>query len=111
MFPSRHLNRLFVLVLSAVAFFTSRAEAQAPAVEINQMRAVAGGIDRGDSAGFPVTLRTPGHYVFTSDLVVPAGRTALEVLGNDITVDMNGFSIRRGPALAALKVASVRAAP
>ena len=39
-------------------------------IEINQARAMAGGITAGDNPGFPVNLTESGSYRLTSDLTV-----------------------------------------
>lgn len=79
-------------------------------IEINQARALAGGVSgNNDVAGFPVTLEPGKSYVLTSDLDVtvpfpgappPQDRTAIDVPGTDsdhpVTIDLNGFTIR-GP--------------
>jgi len=62
-------------------------------VEINHDKAIAGNIGPQDTAGFPVTLVNPGRYVLTSNLYVPNGQTAINILGSDITLDLNGFTI------------------
>lgn len=63
-------------------------------VEINQARALAGGVTPSDAAGFPVTLDHAGSYRLTGNLVVPAaGVTAIVVASADVTLDLNGFGI------------------
>jgi parallel beta-helix repeat protein len=62
--------------------------------EINQPRAVAGGVTPGDGAGFPVTLDHPGSYRLTGNLVVDDPATTAIVVGSsDVTIDLNGFTI------------------
>ena len=39
-------------------------------IEINQARALAGGVTIADAPGFPVTLVGNASYVITSDLVI-----------------------------------------
>jgi hypothetical protein len=36
----------------------------------------------------------PGSYRLTSDLLVPAGRNGIDINTNDVTLDLNGFTIR-----------------
>jgi hypothetical protein len=68
-------------------------------IEINQVRALAGGVVPGDGAGFPVVLLGPGSYRLTSDLVVPnENTTAILSVGAGVSVDLNGFAIR-GPTV------------
>ncbi len=66
-------------------------------IEINQARALAGGVTAGDAPGFPVTISTDGSFVLTSDLVVPVDEDGLFVNGADTSIDLNGFSVV-GPA-------------
>lgn len=67
-------------------------------VEINQARALAGGVSPADTPGFPVTLTGNQSYVLTGSLdagsspglFLPASLTA----GTDnVTIDLNGFSL------------------
>jgi hypothetical protein len=63
-------------------------------VEINQARALGGGVTPDDDPGFPVTLALPGTYRLTGDLVVPdENTTGIRIDASNVTVDLNGFSI------------------
>lgn len=63
-------------------------------IEINQARALAGGVTAGDEPGFPVTISQPGSYRLTGSLTVPdANTTAIVITESFVTVDLNGFSI------------------
>jgi len=42
--------------------------------EVNQTRAVAGGVTSDDTPGFPVTLNHPGSYRLTGNLTVTIAR-------------------------------------
>ncbi len=42
----------------------------------------------------PYTISSPGSYKLTSDLVNPGSTTAIFVTANDVTLDLNGFSIK-----------------
>jgi parallel beta-helix repeat protein len=64
---------------------------------INQAKVNAGGVTPGDSAGFPATLSRPGRYKLTGNLAVPANLNGIEVTANDVTIDLNGFTIRSNP--------------
>jgi hypothetical protein len=55
-------------------------------LEINQTEVEAAG-------GFPYRINTPGNYVLTSDLTVTTDVTALLILTDDVTIDLNGFGI------------------
>jgi hypothetical protein len=66
-------------------------------LEINQACAVNGGCFDGDTAGFPVTISQPGSYRLTGNLTLSsADDTGILLAANDgdVTVDLNGFSIR-----------------
>ena len=72
-------------------------------IEINQARALAGGVTPGDSPGFPVTISQPGSYRLTGNLDVtvaadPKNTDAIDVTADNVTIDLNGFSIL-GPAV------------
>jgi len=64
---------------------------------INQAKVNAGGITPGDAAGFPATLSRPGRYKLTGNLQAPSGTDAIEVTANDVTIDLNGFTISHSP--------------
>jgi hypothetical protein len=62
-------------------------------IEINQTRALAGGVIPVDGPGFPVTIGS-GSYRLTGDLVVAnENETAIEVVDSYTTIDLNGFRI------------------
>jgi hypothetical protein len=54
-------------------------------IEINQAKALAGGVTTGDVAGFPVELRSSGSCVRTSDLTVASGTVGIDVSASDVT--------------------------
>jgi hypothetical protein len=62
-------------------------------VLIDQAKALAGGVSAGDSAGYPITINQPGHYKLMGNLSVPGGVIGIAVNANDVTIDLNGFSI------------------
>lgn len=69
-------------------------------VEINQVRAMAGGITEDDTAGFPVTISESGSYRLTGDLDLrgepePENVIAIDVeaSANQVSIDLNGFAI------------------
>ena len=82
------------LVLAAVAVANGAAAVDG-VVEINQTRALAGGITGGDGAGYPVTLSETGSYRLTSDLVVQSNETHAIAITVDgpVALDLNHFSI------------------
>jgi hypothetical protein len=61
---------------------------------IDQNHALAGNVTPGDAPGFPVTISLPGSYRLSGNLTVPdANTTAIEVTADNVTIDLNGFSI------------------
>jgi hypothetical protein len=64
---------------------------------IDQAKVKAGGITLGDDPGFPATLSKPGRYTLSGNLVVPAGSRGIEVTAHDVTIDLNGFTMRSNP--------------
>jgi hypothetical protein len=63
-------------------------------VLINQSNALAGNVTPGDTPGFPVTISVPGSYRLSGNLTVPdANTTAINIAANNVTIDLNGFSI------------------
>jgi len=97
------LNAVSRGMLFAASFACSIAWAADGRIEISAAGAEAGGITPSDTAGYPVTIDTPGSYILTSDLAVPdADTNAIETSGgsavtNEVRIDLNGFQIR-GPA-------------
>ncbi|MEM7054158.1 MAG: right-handed parallel beta-helix repeat-containing protein [Pseudomonadota bacterium] len=66
-------------------------------IEINQLCVNTGCFD-GDTAGFPVQITSPGSYRLTSNLDVrslstPQNRDAIAISSNNVTLDLNGFSL------------------
>ena len=75
-----------------VILYGSQAFAVDGVIEINQVRAQAGGVTPADTAGFPVTLSQPGSYRLTGNLNVDQ-ETAIVVSSDNVSIDLNGFSI------------------
>jgi len=89
-------------LLLGLALWPATAPAVDGVVEINQARALAGGVTAGDAAGFPVTIAAAGSYRLTGNLDVtgqatPEDVTAIEITADSVSLDLNGFSIL-GPA-------------
>jgi len=70
-------------------------------IEINQSRALAGGVTAGDFAGFPVNLNVSGSYRLTSDLTASANNGGISIDADNVTLDLNGFTIYGGGGLIA----------
>lgn len=80
------------LVIAGVLGLAAPADAQKT---LNQAKALAGGITPGDTAGFPVTISTPGSYKLIGNLTVTNADTisAIHITANHVTLDLNGFRI------------------
>jgi len=64
-------------------------------IEINEARVAAGGITPCDAPGYPVSICDAGSYRLTSDLHFPsASSNAIVVIASDVTIDLNGMTIR-----------------
>jgi hypothetical protein len=79
---------LFAALLAAPSFGSDGA------VEINQAKALAGGVTASDTPGFPVTIDAQGSYVLTGNLTVLAhGVNAIHVTSSEVSIDLSGFVI------------------
>lgn len=95
------LRFLRFLVLTVPLLFGLAREVGAAdgVIQINQARALAGGVTAGDAPGFPVQLTETGHYILTSNLDVtgeasPESVTVITVTApGGATIDLNGFGI------------------
>lgn len=82
---------ILVLLLSTLA---NDALAVDGVLEINQICAVQTGCFSGDTAGFPVTIVSPGGYRLTSNLGLPSSNTdAIVVSTSSVSIDLGGFEI------------------
>lgn len=77
-------------VASALTLTASLTHAQ---VTIDQNKAMAGNVTPGDTPGFPITITRPGLYKLVSNLSVPAGTDGIRIAADDVTLDMNGFTL------------------
>ncbi len=93
-FPSPAL--VVVLALLLLPGATSRAGDGV--IEINQVIATQQGVDADDPPGFPVLITRSGSYRLTSDLRVQILNSpapdAVDIRADDVTLDLNGFTIR-----------------
>ena len=97
----RSLHTVTIIVFGSACLLAQGADG---VLEISQECALSGGCFSGDSAGFPVTITSPGSYRLTSNLAVdvsavsdPKNTTAIEVNAERVTLDLGGFAIQ-GPA-------------
>src|SRR5262249_23789179 len=49
-----------------------------------------------NAGGFPLKITAPGSYKLFSNLVVPANADGILIQSNDVTLDLNGFTIAGG---------------
>src|SRR6266571_8801026 len=86
------MRTIFVLTtLAALAVPTYAVDGE---VLINQNAALAGNVTPGDTPGFPVIISVAGSYKLSGNLTVPdANTTAILITADNVTIDLNGFSI------------------
>ncbi len=76
-----------LLVLTIVLFLLPVcAFAEDGQVLINQSTVIAAG-------GFPYKITQPGSYKLTGNLAVPAGVDGIDITADNVTLDLNGFTI------------------
>ena len=63
---ARFVGRLALCAASAASIAALPALASDGVIEINQAKALAGGVTAFDGPGFPVTVTAPGSYILTS---------------------------------------------
>ncbi len=98
-------------VLASAVLFAGPAFGGDGRVEINQARALAGGVTPGDAAGFPVTLSQSGSYVLTGSLSgMNAATSAINVTSSFVSIDLNGFDIV-GPTICTGEGSAIVCAP
>src|SRR5688572_25403327 len=86
-----------LIIIGIVLFGPGSALAVDGVILIDQNRALAGNVTPGDTPGFPVTISLPGSYRLSSNLTVSNMTTsAVLITTNDVTLDLNGFTIK-GP--------------
>lgn len=79
--------------VAAIACLMAIAQSASAQAVITQNSALAGNVTPGDAAGFPITITQPGSYKLMSNLVVPAGTGGIEIKSDNVTLDLNGFTI------------------
>ncbi|MCH7866858.1 MAG: right-handed parallel beta-helix repeat-containing protein [Myxococcales bacterium] len=84
-----------ILFVGALAL-SSPALAVDGVIEINQAKALAGGVTPSDTPGFPVTIDQAGSYRLTGNLMVSnANESGIELTSgfSPVTLDLNGFEV------------------
>jgi len=81
--------RLSWVVGAALLFFAVPALAVDGVVLINQATVMSAG-------GFPYTITQPGSYRLSGNLTVPAGPDGIDINTDNVTLDLNGFTITGG---------------
>ena len=62
-------------------------------IELNHACAANTGCLTGDTAGYPVTIYSPGSYRLTSDLTPSNSADAVVIDAIDVSIDLNGFRL------------------
>lgn len=89
-------NRVCGLVLAALgAFALAGVASGAGEIEINDARALAGGVTPGDAPGYPVTISQSGSYVLTGNLTPTGAENGITIENgvSDVLIDLAGFAI------------------
>src|SRR5262249_51967263 len=99
-FPGRRRQTMFNHILltllwsSTLIGLARGAQAADGPTLIDQRAAQAGKVTALDTPGFPVTISQSGSYRLTGNLNVPdAATTAIEITADNVTLDLNGFTI------------------
>jgi hypothetical protein len=79
------------MLLGASRGFAAVAKTSDATVLINQAAVI-------DAGGFPFLITQPGSYKLIGNLTVPANTSGILIQANDVTLDLNGFSIT-GPVV------------
>jgi parallel beta-helix repeat protein len=83
----------FVVSFALIALVLGASPAHAQKL-ITQAKVNTGNFTPGDAPGFPLTISVRGAYKLTGNLVVSnANTTAIEILADNVTLDLNGFGI------------------
>ncbi|MEL6329151.1 MAG: hypothetical protein AAFR38_05780 [Planctomycetota bacterium] len=57
-------------------------------------RTVLSAVNTPGDADSVFKITQPGSYVLTADVVVPAGQVGVDIAANEVSIDLNGFTIR-----------------
>ena len=94
--PTTSFAKVSFALTLCVTFSAWPAQAGDGLIEINQTRAIAGGVSSTDTPGFPVTLESDQSYVLTSSLDAGSSTALFAATAglDDLTIDLNGFVIQ-----------------
>ena len=84
------------LVALAAATLSLTAGLVSDPVSVDAAQAARGGVTPGDASGYPITISQPGRYRLAGDLIVPAHTDGIVITAPNVTLDLNGHSVR-GP--------------
>lgn len=112
------MKRLTAWLLMAVASAVVAGVSSAPAyavdgvVLINQNTIINGlpGCPGPNPGGFPIVICQPGSYRLSGNLTVPANTDGIAINSDNVTLDLNGFSITGPETCTGLPVTSCTAA-
>jgi len=94
-------------LLLLLTFLVPPAFASDGVVEINQAKALAGGVTASDAPGFPVTIDAGGSYKLTGSLTnLNADVNTIELKASLTTLDLNGFTVS-GPTTCSMTASGV----
>jgi hypothetical protein len=97
------LKTVATVLIGTALIFAAPAFAVDGQVLINQSTVMAQG-------GFPYKINQPGSYKLSGNLVVPADVDGIDILTDNVTVDLNGFTVS-GPVTCAGSGASISCLP
>jgi hypothetical protein len=83
-------TRSAILAIGLLIASTCETPAQTP---IDQTLALKGGITPGHSPGFPITISVSGSYRLVGNLSVDPPSSAIVIAADNVTIDLNGFTI------------------
>jgi hypothetical protein len=89
------------VAIATCLLFAAPAAAVDGEILIDQAKVNAGGITPDDTPGFPATLSKSGRYKLSGNLRVSTPTSAILVTADDVTIDLNGFTIFSNPPGAA----------
>jgi len=80
------------LVVSLILVYSGKSEAAV--IKLTQSKAQSGNVTPGDAPGFPITISTTGTFILDGNLTVPANKHGIEITADNVTLDLNGFTIQ-----------------